>query len=730
MRCETKDTTTVSAENAQARIILRRTGSRLDLELTSATDSAIVFKGDIAGRAAWRRDGFTVSTREWSGASLESDNGSIAWSASLGPLRVLCSVRLLPASVGYQETISLRNDSKEKVHVEDLAFGPTLPVSAPDGRILSECQDDRWTAIPFGKLAGVPRHHKADFSISDLLTFRGAAPRIGEADNPCGKRPADGWFSEGWVRQRGNRSYRIYHFNQQWMNMGRLEPEVTADGVRLGFGGYALWLGGPPGLRLFEPGARFELGTVRYEAAEGGFEDACLAFRRFLAERGCRFPKDFNPPVHWNELFDTDEWHGLSSPNPADRRSPSTRRVTYTRDIMFREAAKAAAYSCAALYLDPGWDTSFGSYEWGSEWLGDLDSFVAALRAEHGLGLALHVCLPTWLCTEAARQSRGVDLSGWPRVAFMTGTDGKTLENRLCPGSNQFTKEAARRLVKLARQGVRFFMFDGNWYPGDCRNADHGHPVPYTYEDHIEANRKLVNLVHQECPEVLIELHPTLNMATHLFTPVYYKYGLPGGHDSVWGYELMWHPLDYLKSGEALALYYHALSCDIPLYLNIDLRDDNEHCLALWWAASTVRHLCVGGVHHQPAVAERQRDALKTYRRLERFYQHGEFLSAGPEIHAHVLPAENSLVVNLFNLTNEERVVAGSFRTAALGIDSDRWYRVCPGFTCEPAAYFAEGQLRVAKRLPPWGCFLYEVTPFETPPMTNAAKSDPHMLPS
>jgi hypothetical protein len=699
-------------ENSHTLLKLSQTFSSLTIELICRATNSTLYGGDISGRVEWSSGNYQRSSRDWRDVSMKSDQISSEWMASLGPLRVRCSIKLLQETVGYEESLSLTNESDECIALSDLSFGPTQRICQRNGEIRSEHKTDRWIAVPFGKLKGRPRFHEANFTIQDILTHRGVTPAIGDAENPCGTTFGRGWFSEGWFCQRGSNSYLVSHFNQECMSMGRLEPQVSADGAVICFGGYSLWLGGPQQSQAFEPGECINLGSVRYERVSGGFENACIAFRDYLAEQGCRFPEDFNPPVQWNEIYDTDEWHGLSSPNPENRRSPLTRKTTFTRQIMLQEAAKGASYGCDALYCDPGWDSSFGSYKWGCEWLGDMQEFMETLHDDYGMGLSLHICLPTWICTKSAIEARGVDLSQWPNDAFMVASDGTRIERKICPGSQQFIEEAASRLIALAQEGIRFFMFDGNWYPGQCYAKDHGHPVPYSYEDHVSANVELVRRVHEKCPDVLIELHPTLSTAEHLFTPIYYKYGLKGGHDLLWGYELMWHPLDYLKNGEALALYYHSLSCDIPLYLHVDLRDDNEHCIALWWAASTVRHLCIGGTHHDPSIIELQKNAMKTYKRLERFYKRGRFFAASPEIHAHVLQEENSLVVNLFNLSSEERVVSGTFTVAELGIDENSWYRVRPGFTCEPAAYFTDGMLNVAKRLPPWGSFLYEITPF------------------
>jgi hypothetical protein len=141
------------------------------------------------------------------------------------------------------------------------------------------------------------------------------------------------------------------------------------------------------------------------------------------------------------------------------------------------------------------------------------------------------------------------------------------------------------------------------------------------------------------------------------------------------------------------------------VYLHVDLRDDNEHCLVLWWYASTCRHLGIGGTHPVPAVAAAQVQAMRRYRELDRFYKRGDFYGAGEEIHVHALPAENAFVVNLFNLSAAERVVEGSIGVAGMGLDADRWYAAPKGGSFDAKA----GTFRVSRRMPPWSAVVLEV---------------------
>jgi hypothetical protein len=188
-------------------------------------------------------------------------------------------------------------------------------------------------------------------------------------------------------------------------------------------------------------------------------------------------------------------------------------------------------------------------------------------------------------------------------------------------------------------------------------------------EDHVHANLDLVRRIHEEFPKVLIELHdPVAGPNEVRFTPVYYKYGLPGSYDENWGFELMWKSMDDLKEGRALALYYYNLGCNVPIYLHVNLNGDNEHCVMLWWYASTCRHLGIGGTA-SPQVVKAQQKAMAWYAERAAFFKRGEFFGITPEIHLHVLPEQDAFVVNLFNLSDTSRMIQGKIQLDTMGVD-------------------------------------------------------------
>ncbi|MDK1032139.1 MAG: hypothetical protein QGD94_09045, partial [Planctomycetia bacterium] len=603
-----------------------------------------------------------------------------------------------------EERITLHNPADADIELEDFAAGMTRRIADDIGDVFEDLLSDRLVAIPFRHRPKDASDFDVDFQMADLLKRPGRERRAGKKvlHYPThGYLPSMQWASEGWAWVHGEHTLGIFKFNQEGMEFSVLSPEADDDGVALRFGGAGMVAGDPSCLRKIQPGQTIQLGVTRYETVKGGYNQAAYAFRVFLDENGCRFPKGYNPPVHWNELYDNAEWHIQTLGKPPGR--GLTRAVTYTRELMEEEAKKAAEYGCESLYLDPGWDTDFGTFLWGEDWLGPRKQFVREMRERYDLGVSLHCPLATWM----SRDGRAV--SSWPQAALQMDAEGNIMEGAVCLGSKQYIDEAAKRLIESCADGVVFIMFDGNWWNGGCWNPNHGHPVPYTMEDHIRANLELARRIHEKYPDVWIEIHDMIAAGSiQRYTPVYYKYGLPGSYDENWGFELMWRPMDDIRTGRARALYYYNLGCNVPVYLHIDLRDDNEHCLVLWWYASTCRHLGIGGTHSRPTVAQAQKLAMKKYRQLERFYKEGDFYGMNEEVHVHVLPDENAFVINLFNVCDEPRVVKGAITFEEMGLDVDRWYVSPKGGGFDPGA----GTFSIERRLPPWSADVVEVRSF------------------
>jgi hypothetical protein len=202
-------------------------------------------------------------------------------------------------------------------------------------------------------------------------------------------------------------------------------------------------------------------------------------------------------------------------------------------------------------------------------------------------------------------------------------------------------------------------MFDGTAYNAidPCWDPAHGHPLPLTCAAHVDATNSIARHVHEKYPRVSIEMHDqAVGGAPIRYVPLYYGYGPDPtgksalGFDTIWGFEMMWNPMDDLRSGRSILLYYYNLAYSIPLYLHIDLRTDNDQAIVFWWNASTCRYLGIGGTHTDPKVNDAHFAAMKTYIRLKPHFAAGTFYGLDEMTHLHRHPTDSTAVIDCFNV--------------------------------------------------------------------------------
>jgi len=785
------------------------------------------------------------------GVKIQSQGDRIHVTGRLAGLKYEQTFRLPQDKPYMEEQIQITNQTGSTISFREFESRMQIKVAEAGGKVLDSLARDRFMALPFLHRISDPKGFRHDYDINYLLTHPGFSFSV--ESWPKTRIPSEHYLADSWIWKRDQNLFGIFSFNQDNMLLSMLTPVKREDACYLKFGGVFKDNLSLSALERIESGAVMNLGLIRYQHISGDYNDGAYAYRAMLDEKGCRFPADYNPLVHWNQLYNmVDAWNN--------------RIKDYTLERIHKEAEKACEYSCEALYLDPGWDTTFGSFLWGSDWLGNRKDFMEHIRKEYGLRVSLHCPVAPWssdlglimgpssLDEWPASTHRMVDRRGdVPLVkdrrrnlalvagvtVFVSGTipgypqhkpeniidnhynnnyswvanapqawvqvdlgkiyeigavclsndvrgeyndrqpsdygvlvseksdqpgdfkeivrienqplqgmreltfepvkarfvkveirktsadqeprldeveiyesqqdDWEDLEaaplladadsgSRMCMGSISYRKEAERRLWANCADGAVFLMFDGTWYR-DCKSAEHGHPQPYTYEDHIDSCVDMARRVHKQFPKVLIEMHDMLIGWNKMrVTPVYYKYGLKGSYDDNWAFELMWEPMKNIQEEWSLGLYYYNLASNVPLYLHIKLDDDNEHALSLWWYASTIRHLGIGGDHKDGKVRDVHKAAMKKYRQLESFFKRGDFYGINEEIHLHVLPDQQAVVVNIFNLFDQPRSISGQVEVGKMGLDPARSYQ-----TDKPGCRMEAGIMKVNQELPAWG---------------------------
>jgi hypothetical protein len=618
------------------------------LELVVETKSGVNARSlrDLkSGRALADRDyawsGGEFPKMETAPAIMNRKDGgrSISFKGRLGPIEVEQTFTAPANEPGViLEEIAIRNATDRPLDTADFKCGFTKHIRQGD-TWSPDTADVHFCPVPYrretnGQLQELPLREVVGHGLSYSGWFE-----------PVQQTPI--WGAEGWVWSNGTDALLIAKHNPDAMEWSLMESVTRGTETVVRFGGAGRWKHGhPEGAARLEPGKSFRFGQTRLQAVAGDWKQAYYAYRRYVDSKGCRTPKGYNPPVHWNELFDN-EYFFKCQPlaTPATYSYAANQKLLqelYTLKHMKIEAGKAKELGCQALYMDPGWDTGPSHHIWDAARLGSMESFVKMMRDEYGLKVSLWMSLGGMLPTFA-------DPAACPVEARVVNKDGKRTEIH-CFASPAFLDTKEKRLLELCRHGVAFMMFDSTQYSGPCYDKTHGHQIPSTREEHAKAILELVQRVKKHYPQTLIEVHDFISgpCGVH-YTPTYFGDARPHSFDCLWGHEFMWNAMDDLVSGRALSLYYYNLAYSIPLYLHINLKQDNDHALMFWWYASTCRHLGVGG-KPGPTVWEADKRAMRAYLSLKRFYTQGVFYGIDETIHAHTLPDLRASTINVFNL--------------------------------------------------------------------------------
>ncbi|MBI4325895.1 MAG: hypothetical protein HY674_11600, partial [Chloroflexi bacterium] len=304
------------------------------------------------------------------------DRTSLLVTGRLGPLQLEQRLTLLPESSAFTESVVLRNPTDKPVTLSALRIGFSRQVAPQTDR-------QRLVAVPYRVQADARLH---DYSMMDVADLTKDHKRQVNSNNygafqiprflPCDE-PERHFRSEGWTLNDGSRGLLIVKYN------GR-DPEYSVvnwdeETSRLVFGGAALTLyHEPERAHVIQPGRSFVFGETRYEFYAGGWPQAYALFKRFMTERGHGMPPDYNPAVHWNVLYNL----GMND-------DPQWKKQHWTRKQLLQEAALAREIGCDRLYLDPGWETTWGANLWDEARLGSLSDFILQLKRDYGLDVAL-----------------------------------------------------------------------------------------------------------------------------------------------------------------------------------------------------------------------------------------------------------------------------------------------------------------------------------------------------
>jgi len=545
-----------------------------------------------------------------------------------------------------EERITLINRGNKKVRFGLINFGFRKGLFKQYSGWSEHLDEYSLTSIPTRRYFGYGDDRRVEnFSANDILF--GAWVAI-EADMP-------GFCAEGWLWGNKQGGLLTCKYNPSEMEYSRFQrlpktlPGRGAEDVDIIFGGVSLYEGNPELATILEPKESYSFGVTRYAVYEGDYREGYYLYRSHLEEHGHKFKPNYDPPVHWNELYNLG-W-------VAEKTGFFVEGIefeVYTLEQLYEEAELAQDIGAECLYLDPGWNIALGSSIWNEERFGSLKEFSKKIHEEYGLKLALHLMM----------NFEGEDGPDEFYLRSKTGVkvvaDPYTNLFSLC-ANNYWVEEKTRKVLELAKEGIDFFMFDFTDFSTfmvdniGCFSKDHGHEVPMLRNTHAENIFKVIQNVKKKFPHILIEAHTRGVKPRH---PLYYQHNLPHSFDENWGFECMWNPMQDLLSGRATQLFEYNLAYSIPLYLHINENSDNENMLQFWWYASLARHLGIGGLKDKNNPKYKiLKQAMIFYKTIKSIMTRGTFYGLDYNVHLHVAEDKASGVITAYNLTSRNKRV-------------------------------------------------------------------------
>lgn len=611
-------------------------------------------------RGTLGKDTFNLSTPD----STDTSQNMLQYVFLEGKIRIVKQLYFQDGAL--LENITLHNDSEMPLHLEGMEAGWEIPYDEYKDSVLSAVpflvQQDGWRhEYPLPQLQTGSYHHIVNADFPKSINAYGNSVYSDHSRPEPPLIDFDLLRSEGWALHNGEHGVLFIKHNETAVEYSLVKP--CDDTLLIGATGLCLY-GEPDRARDIEPGGCYTFGTTYCIPYTGDANTPSYLYRAFLDKNGHALPKNYNPPVHWNELYDIG-WHH-------SRRSDLLEY--YSFEALCREAEKAVACKAEQLYLDPGWEFAEGLTFWDNQRLGDLADFIKYMREKYNLGVALRTIVRTYLdyWPRSYITKRTPDDLQLAQMVPPTVITSHQLMWEICASNSPYIKEKLKRIDFLASQGISFFMFDESDWRGACYEESHGHEhTPSRAAEHMDAVLDLSKYVHDKYPDILCEVHdPVWPWNSCRYVQTYYRqgWGETGSYHENWGFEFMWDCINDLKSGKALSTYYYNLGCNIPLYLHINMGADNDNCIFFWWAASTIRHLGLGGKTNHKTVEPPNKLApydkekrfsnycghMKVYRTLKPYFVRGTFIGIAENIHLHTLPDAPGGVINVFNLTETD----------------------------------------------------------------------------
>jgi hypothetical protein len=223
-----------------------------------------------------------------------------------------------PAASWIEEQVEFTNTGTTPLDLHNARCGFVLPLQLEGEKVEAGWAQHKLTAIPFRREPNGLRLQYADFSLHQILT----GPYSSELWT-MNTTVTPGFAAEGWAWTDGKRGILISKFSPGGLEFAVLD-RVALPQNKVGFrwGGIGIYRGSPEHGAWLKPGETYQFGVTRITAFYGDWMQGFYTFRAEMEKRGQGVADGFNPPVHWNELYDNKLWWlpGDEQNNPAMRR--------------------------------------------------------------------------------------------------------------------------------------------------------------------------------------------------------------------------------------------------------------------------------------------------------------------------------------------------------------------------------------------------------------------------
>lgn len=353
----------------------------LDIKRNIAVaDESYCYQLSIAPSGEWGYVGGVLSAHgvlflDWSEVDLPGGGKEISFRGRLnfgllGPTDIFIEHRFrLPDEQPWiEEQVRLQHRFGRDQHaVSDMRFGFRKTVYDRDRQAWLDDADRSYIVpAPHRRRWGQEVDYLAEsYTMNDLVPANWSGEQL----------PGRG--AEAWIWTNGATGYLISKYDLERIEFSLADGEFilapskrgenyyqtfnprVAGGANLclRFGGVGRFQGMPESSKVLDANADTSFGVTRITPIEGDWQEGYRVYRDYLRAQGHTLPEGFDPPVHWNELYNLG-WRGGDN---AALQEPAE---------LYAEAALARDIGAEAFYFDPVWDVVEGITLWDEDRLG------------------------------------------------------------------------------------------------------------------------------------------------------------------------------------------------------------------------------------------------------------------------------------------------------------------------------------------------------------------------